>query len=202
MNVPIALRLVLAPSGRGKATLCTLLFACLFVAPGIAQEPKASGEFVVPDNLAPHSAPTQPLPFSHKGHMAVGLVCQMCHTNPEPGSLMTYPATETCMSCHAAITPDKPAIVSLQEFAESGRTIPWVRVYAVTPGVSWSHRAHLESGAQCETCHGDISQAEAVSVSKATLAMATCISCHEARGAKAACVTCHAWPTDQFLGIE
>lgn len=202
MNIPIALRLVLAPTGRGKAALCTLLLACLFVAPGIAQEPEASGEFVVPDNLAPHPAPAQPLPFSHKTHMAIGVVCQMCHTNPDPGSLMTYPSTETCMACHAAITTDKPAIVSLQEFAESGRTIPWVRVYAVTPGVSWGHRAHLESGAQCETCHGDISQVEAVSESKATLAMATCISCHEARGAKAECVTCHAWPTDQYLGIE
>lgn len=202
MNIQTILKLVLAPSGRGKATLCTLLLTCLFVGPSIAQQATASGEFVVPDNLAPHPAPAQPLPFSHKAHMSVGLVCQMCHTNPEPGSLMTYPPTETCMSCHAAITTDKPAIVSLQEFAESGRTIPWVRVYAVTPGVSWNHRAHLDSGVQCETCHGDISQAEAVAETKATLAMATCISCHEAQGAKSECVTCHAWPTDQLLGLE
>ncbi len=202
MKIPVTLELLLAPSCRGTATLCTLLLACLFVAPGNAQQSDAGADFAVPENLASHPAPVQPLPFSHKTHMAVGLVCQMCHTNPEPGSLMTYPPTETCMSCHAAIQTDKPAIVNLQKYAESGNKIPWVRVYAVTPGVSWSHRAHLESGAQCETCHGDISQVEAVSESKATLAMATCISCHEARGAKTECVTCHAWPTDQMLKLE
>lgn len=181
---------------------CIIVLTCLLATQSTAQQSDADGRPAVPDNIAPHAAPVQPLPYSHKSHLALGLVCQMCHSNPEPGSLMTYPATETCMSCHAAISTDKPAMMSLQEFAESGQTIPWVRVYAVTPGVNWSHRSHLESGAQCETCHGDISQAEAVSESKATLAMATCISCHEARGAKTECVTCHAWPTDQFLGIE
>ena len=115
---------------------------------------------------------------------------------------MTFPATATCMMCHLAIATDKEAIQSLQAFAGSEQEIPWVRVYAVTPGVTWSHRAHLDSGTQCETCHGDISQVDAISETKAIRAMATCISCHEARGAKNECVTCHAWPTDQFLGIE
>ncbi len=179
-----------------------MLLAILFVAPSTAQQSIADAEPLVPENIAPHTAPAQPLPFSHKTHVALGLVCQSCHTNPDPGSLMTYPATETCMSCHLTVATDKTSVLSLQEFAESGQKIPWVRVYAVTPGVDWSHRAHLDSGTQCETCHGDISQTEAVSESKAVVAMATCISCHEARGAKAECVTCHAWPTDQLLGID
>ncbi len=178
------------------------LLAFLFVPPGSAQQAAAEGGSLVAENIATHSAPDQPLPYSHKTHVALGLVCQICHTNPDPGTLMTYPATETCMSCHLAVATDKTSILSLQAFAESGQKIPWVRVYAVTPGVTWTHRAHLVSGTHCETCHGDISQTEAVSESKATLAMASCISCHEARGAKAECVTCHAWPTDQFLGIE
>jgi c(7)-type cytochrome triheme protein len=115
---------------------------------------------------------------------------------------MTYPATETCMSCHLAVGTDKAAIAELHAFAESAQKIPWARVYAVTPGVTWSHRAHLNSGVPCETCHGDISQVDAVSESTAILAMASCISCHEAREAKSACVTCHAWPTDELLGIN
>lgn len=191
MNTPSALKFAL-----------TLLLVCLFAEPGAAQQAKASSDFVVPDNLAPHAAPEQPLPFSHKAHMAMGLVCEMCHTNPEPGSLMTYPGTDTCMSCHAAIATDTAAIRSLHALAESGHEIPWVRVYAVTPGVTWAHKPHVDAGVQCETCHGAISQADVVSETKATVAMATCIGCHAARGAKTECVTCHAWPTDEFLGIK
>ncbi len=156
----------------------------------------------VPNNIAPHPAPTQPLPFSHKAHLATGLACETCHIGPDPGIQMTFPATAICMSCHRTVATDKPAIVDLHVFSRSGQQIPWVRVYAITPGVSWSHRAHLDAGAQCETCHGDIKQSEAVAESKAIRAMATCISCHQARGAAADCVTCHAWPSDKDLGFE
>ena len=182
----------------------SLLLVLLLVAPGTAQQSQADAEpaMAVPENIAPHTAPAQPIPFSHKSHTVLGLECQTCHSNPDPGHLMTFPATKTCMSCHSAVATHKAEIMSLRAFAASGQKIPWVRVYAVTPGVTWSHRAHLDFGAQCETCHGDISQVEAVSETKAVLAMATCISCHQARGATADCVTCHAWPTDQLLGIE
>ena len=179
----------------------TLLFAFLFVALGAVQQSAAGDVPMVPENVAPHAPPDQPLPYSHKTHVALGLQCQTCHTNPDPGSLMTFPATDTCMTCHIVAATEKTSIMRLQEFAESEQTIPWVRIYAVTPGVTWSHRAHLLAGVQCETCHGDISQTEAVSESTAILAMATCIRCHETRAASIECVTCHAWPTDQLLGL-
>lgn len=184
------------------ATLSALLLVFPLVAPGDAQLTLSDGGPAVPENLAPHVAPAQPLPFSHKTHVALGLECQTCHENPDPGSLMTFPATEKCMSCHIAAATDTTAIKKLQAFANSGQKIPWVRVYALTPGVSWNHRAHVDSGTQCETCHGDISLAEAVSETTAILAMASCISCHESRNAKSECVTCHAWPTDQLLGFD
>ena len=183
-----------------KSALFTLLPGLLFVVANAAQQ--IGPATAVRDNIVVRAAPAQPLPFSHKKQADLGLVCQMCHTNPEPGSQMTFPATQTCMSCHSAIASDTPAIESLHAFSASGNEIPWVRVYAVTPGITWSHKKHLNAGAQCETCHGDISQAEAVSESTSVLAMATCISCHQAREAAAECVSCHAWPTDQFLGIE
>lgn len=189
-------------NGRHITPGTLLLTLLMFAASSSAQQSTTDPEPEVPENLAPHTAPAQPLPFSHKKHMLLGLECQTCHSNPDPGSLMTFPATETCMSCHFAVASDKAAIMKLQAYAESGQKIPWVRVYAVTPGVTWNHRAHLDSGTQCATCHGDISQAEAVAETKAILAMATCISCHQARGAAVACVTCHAWPSDQLLGIE
>lgn len=185
-----------------KKSTCITLLTFLFIVPGGAQQAGADGRPVVPGNVAARTAPTQPLPYSHKTHVTLGLVCQTCHTNPDPGILMTYPATEMCMSCHLSVETGKTAIADLHAFATSGQIIPWVRIYAVTPGITWNHRAHLASGAQCETCHGDVSQMEAVSESTAILAMASCIGCHEERGARTECVACHAWPTDQFLGIK
>jgi len=202
VNEPVAVHtMTIRPTGR-QTTLCSLLLTLLFVVPSTAEQPGVDPGPAVPDNLAPHDAPTQPLPFSHKQHVTLGLQCETCHTNPDPGALMTFPATAKCMSCHITVATDTPAIVSLNAFSISRNDIPWVRVYSVTKGVNWSHRAHLESGAQCETCHGDIGQAEAVSETKATLAMASCIGCHEAQAANTACVTCHAWPSDQLLGLE
>jgi hypothetical protein len=198
----IVLAAATARSNRPETRLYTLLLVFLFAALNTAQQSRADEIPTVPKNVAPHPAPVQPLPFSHKTHVATGLECQTCHTNPDPGSLMTFPATEMCMSCHVNTATDKTAITELQAFAESGQKIPWVRVYAITPGVTWGHRAHLVAGTQCENCHGDISRIEAVSETTAILAMATCISCHETRGAMTECVTCHAWPTDQFLGIK
>ncbi len=198
----LVLAVTTAPSNRPETTLRTLLLVFLFVALNTAQQSTADEGPTVPENVAPHSPPAQPLPFSHKAHVATGLECQTCHTNPEPGSLMTFPPTEICISCHVGTATDKTTIMNLQAYAESGQKIPWVRVYAITPGVTWSHKAHLVAGARCETCHGDISRIEAVSETTAILAMATCISCHETREAKTECVTCHAWPTDEFLGIK
>jgi len=184
---------------RKSALLLTLL-ALSMVSPSTAQQ--ADPVLAVKANVVARAAPAQPLPFSHKQHVDLGLECQICHTNPEPWSQMTFPATKMCMSCHAAVATDTPAIESLHAFSASGNEIPWVRVYAVTPGVTWSHKAHLDAGTQCATCHGDISQADAVSETTSVLAMATCISCHQAHDAASECITCHAWPTDQLLGIE
>jgi hypothetical protein len=173
-----------------------LLVAMLVASPASAQQ------VVVPDNVGVHAAPEQPLPFSHRLHSMAMPDCSTCHVNPEPGHQMTFPENDTCMQCHAIVATDKASIASLQAYASSGKPVPWVRVYEVTPGVTWSHRPHLEAGEQCETCHGDIRQVDVVSQTKGTLAMATCIGCHQARAAAADCVTCHAWPTDRQLGFE
>jgi hypothetical protein len=145
-------------------------------------------------NPAPHPAPEQPLPYSHRTHVAMALPCQLCHTSPAPGTLMTFPATSTCMNCHATIVTDRPAIKKLTEYAKSKRPIPWVRVYRVLPGVTWTHRKHVEAGVQCETCHGAVGDLEAMSETTAVTGMASCISCHQAHGVSAACTVCHAWP--------
>ena len=89
---------------------------------------------------------------------------------------------------------ERPAIKKLTEYANANQAIPWVRVYKVMPGVSWTHSKHLHAGLQCQTCHGAVSELTATSQQTSVTGMASCISCHESRGAKATCAACHAWP--------
>jgi hypothetical protein len=150
----------------------------------------------VPDNLAEHAPPVQPIPYSHKTHLALGLECQTCHTNPEPGNLMTFPTPSTCMSCHISVAKSKPAIQKLAAFAKSNQTIPWVRVYTLTPGVTWTHRKHIEAGLKCETCHGQVAEMNAMSQATSVTSMGVCINCHKLHNGPVVCQTCHAWPSN------
>ena len=53
----------------------------------------------VPASPVPAPAPEQPLLFSHQQHVAnLHLGCRACHTNPEPGTQMAFPATSVCMA--------------------------------------------------------------------------------------------------------
>jgi len=135
--------------------------------------------------------PVQPIPYSHKKHLAMGLNCDFCHTNPEPGILMKFPETAKCMSCHTTVAKAKPAIKKLAEYARTKQEIPWVRVYVVLKGVNWSHRPHLKAGTKCEECHGQVDQLEVMARVTGVTAMYACIDCHVQHGAKEVCETCH-----------
>jgi hypothetical protein len=172
------------------AMLATILLLASSLTPQSAASPQSAKQ-MVPDNPSEHAAPAQPIPYSHKKHLAFGLECKRCHTNPEPGRLMTFPATSTCMECHVTIAKDKPSIQKLAEFSKSKQTIPWVRVYTVLPGVAWNHRVHLEAGVKCETCHGAVREMEAMSEVTSVTTMYSCLHCHEMNQAKTACDTCH-----------
>src|SRR5713101_7082065 len=126
--------------------MAATLVAFLFFAAGLIAQtatPPQTAKQMVPDNPSEHTPPVQPIAYSHKKHLTFGLECKKCHTNPEPGKLMTFPATSTCMECHVTIAKHKPSIQKLAEYANSKQAVPWVRVYTVLPGVAWNHRAHL-----------------------------------------------------------
>jgi len=168
--------------------------AVLFLAAGFVAQLAASqqeAKQMVPDNPSEHTPPAQPIPYSHKKHLAFGLECKKCHSNPEPGKLMTFPATSTCMECHVTIAKNKPSIQKLAEYAKSKQAVPWVRVYTVLPGVAWNHRAHLDAGVKCETCHGQVREMDAIAEVTSVTTMYSCLHCHEMNQAKAACDTCH-----------
>jgi Cytochrome c7 and related cytochrome c/Class III cytochrome C family len=176
---------------RNATFILAFIFGAVFCASAKTAPQSPAVKQMVPDNPSEHTPPVQPIPYSHKKHLSFGLQCKDCHTNPDPGRLMTFPATSKCMQCHVTIAKDKPAIQKLAGFAKSQKPIPWVRVYQVLPGVAWNHRAHLEAGIKCEICHGQVAQMEAMSEVTSVVTMYSCLHCHEMNNAKTACVTCH-----------
>ena len=137
------------------------------------------------------AATSQPLPYSHKTHVALGLKCGECHTNPEPGDRMAFPQTAKCMACHATVAKEKPAIQKLAEFAKSRQPIPWERVYIVVAEVYWNHRSHLVAGVKCEACHGPVAQMEVMANVTKVTTMAGCVECHRQMKAGTGCEFCH-----------
>jgi hypothetical protein len=140
--------------------------------------------------LAAAEAPVQPIPYSHKQHLALGLECKNCHEMPEPGELMGIPQAATCMTCHRAVKNDSPAIRKLAAFATEKRPIPWARVYQIPSYVEFSHKAHLDAGAICAECHGPVAERDRLA-READISMTGCMNCHRARKASLACTYCH-----------
>ena len=140
--------------------------------------------------LAAVNPPEQPIPYSHKQHLALGLKCKDCHTMPDPGELMTIPAAARCMSCHAAVKKDSPHIQKLAGFARDSRPVPWVRVYRIPSYVYFSHKAHLDAGESCQNCHGKVAERDRL-FKETDLSMGGCMSCHRDKRASNDCTYCH-----------
>ncbi|MBM3725375.1 MAG: cytochrome c3 family protein [Acidobacteria bacterium] len=135
-------------------------------------------------------APEQPIPYSHRTHIALGLECRNCHTNPDPGEVMGIPKASVCMGCHQTVKKDSPHIQKLATFAQSRREIPWVRVYQIPAYVRFSHREHLATGATCATCHGEVKTRD-VLWREANIHMGGCMECHLKNQASNDCSFCH-----------
>ena len=179
-------------------TACAL--ALLAFAPGVRPQ-QAATALQVPQIPVSLPAPEQPVEYSHSTHLALGLVCEACHTNTAANSPIGYPETTTCMACHSSIGQDLPQVVRLAELADSGEPIRWARVYQVLPGVTWDHEPHLSAGVDCGACHGDMTQMDATAMTTTVTSMASCIGCHQAHEADTACSVCHAWPLDELLEL-
>ena len=135
-------------------------------------------------------AQEQPIPYSHKQHVALGLKCAFCHENPAPGEMMGIPEGLKCMSCHATVKADSPSIQKLAAMAKRPGGVPWTRVYQIPSYVVFSHKTHVRAGATCETCHGPV--AERVQMKKETdISMGECMSCHREKKAPNECTSCH-----------
>jgi hypothetical protein len=159
---------------------------------------RAQGGQVAPVSATPSRAPVQPLPYSHKQHVALELPCRLCHVNPDAGKLMTYPATAICMTCHATVAADRPTIQKLAAYAADDKPIPWVRVYQVPDYVYWEHGPHLAAAVTCAECHGPVAERDVIAQETNVVTMLGCRTCHDKRQVFTDCASCHE-PRQQVL---
>jgi hypothetical protein len=78
--------------------------------------------------------------------------------------------------------------------------VSWVKVHNLPDYVYFDHRAHVNSGVACQTCHGPVETMERVR-QVSDLSMGWCIDCHRQANEKGIkgkavhasidCVTCH-----------
>ena len=137
-------------------------------------------------------ASDQPVAYSHKQHIALGLRCLDCHSSADTGAAATIPSVRKCMLCHSKIASSKPEIQKLAAYAARKREVPWHRVYGFDPGalVRFEHAPHFRADVDCSRCHGDMTRATtAERLVKHT--MGTCLSCHRQNRASEDCATCH-----------
>lgn len=132
----------------------------------------------------------QPVPYSHKTHLALGLKCNSCHRNADPGESMGFPAESLCMSCHQSIKTDSQHIQKIATAAKERKPIQWVRVYQLPTFVYFSHRVHTQAGASCEKCHGPVRERDVIT-KEVVHDMRSCMACHVETKARNECTTCH-----------
>ena len=137
-------------------------------------------------------ASDQPIAYSHKQHVALGLQCLDCHSTADTGAAATIPSVRKCMLCHAKIATSKPEIQKLASYANRKREVPWERVYGFPREalVKFQHAAHFRAKIDCATCHGDMVRA-GTAERLVTHTMGTCLACHRQYKASEDCAACH-----------
>jgi len=125
-------------------------------------------------------ARSQPVPFSHKHHVADdGIDCRYCHTSVEESSFAGVPPTKTCMNCHSQIWSDSPMLEPVRESFRTGKSIQWTRVHNLPGFVYFDHSIHIHKGVGCSTCHGRVDTMP-LTWRENTLYMDWCLECHRA----------------------
>jgi hypothetical protein len=137
-------------------------------------------------------ASEQPVAYSHKQHLALGLRCLDCHSGADTGAQATIPSVRKCLLCHAKIASGKQEIQKLAGYAARKREVPWNRVYGFDPAalVKFQHAPHVRARIDCSRCHGDMTQATTAEP-LVKHSMGTCLSCHRQNHASEDCASCH-----------
>ncbi|WP_419730992.1 cytochrome c3 family protein [Lichenicola sp.] len=123
-------------------------------------------------------APSQPVPFSHKHHVAeLGLDCRYCHTSVETAATAGIPPTWTCMTCHSQIWTGSSMLAPVRESLANDRPLHWVRVNRLPDYVYFNHSIHVTKGIGCSSCHGAMNTMQLTYRANA-FTMQFCLNCH------------------------
>lgn len=142
--------------------------------------------------------PVQPIFYRHDIHAGqYRIPCLYCHNNAANSWTANIPSTQTCMGCHLVISaPDSaggphPEIAKLRAYADSGLSVPWVRVYKISEHAHFPHMRHVNAAIACQTCHGNVQQQAQVFAVRDVNLMGWCTNCHMQRGVTRDCTACH-----------
>ncbi len=130
---------------------------------------------------------TQPIEFNHSVHAAsvdsggMAMDCQYCHSSARRSIHAGVPALEVCWNCHKMVdATDRPELLKLKEFWESGESPPWVKVHDAPDYVHFAHDAHVGAGVECQECHGAMeTRTVAERDEDMTMLMGWCLDCHQ-----------------------
>lgn len=141
------------------------------------------------------AAPEQPIAYSHRAHVSIGIQCLFCHTEATRSEIAGIPSMEKCMGCHNFIAPENEIVQEVAGYWERGEPISWERVNLQPDFVYFSHQPHTLSGLNCETCHGDVGNMDAAKP-VVKMDMGWCLNCHleqpeEKIGRLVDCLACH-----------
>ena len=132
----------------------------------------------------------QPVAFSHKAHILLGMSCRKCHPHAQEEERAGLPTMSTCVLCHMRFETESPAIQKLAKIHREGGDLEWIRVYRVPDFVFFSHASHVNSGIACERCHGLVQDRHVLDKEVATN-MESCMNCHATRKISMECHFCH-----------
>ncbi|MEI7812612.1 MAG: cytochrome c3 family protein [Ignavibacteria bacterium] len=123
-------------------------------------------------------APEQPVKFSHKLHAGTMAVdCKYCHTGVDKSRHAVIPSVSICMNCHSIARKDRPEIIKLTKYYETGKPLEWKRIHKVPDFVYFNHSIHVNRNIKCQTCHGEIQNMD-VAEQMNTFVMSACLNCH------------------------
>ncbi len=127
-------------------------------------------------------------PFPHAPHLEGGLACGDCHASDAASGSASRTELATCLECHD--DEGKPHSERIGRFYDDGGRAKGPFFAPLADEVIFDHRAHEGTLAECDVCHGDLSQSESLG-REMLVDMARCTICHESRGAANDCATCH-----------